>query len=452
MKPSAPRFLTFFVTMFLAFAVSAPSLKASTLIVETDMGLSGISYSNLDYDSKTSTDAVSFYAQRLCLGVGGKFAGGVEIMARIQSLSVVGSTVNALPSEIARFRRHPYPDISGRPFVENLYFKVKDFSEYPASITVGRQPFDMGDGLLSDNSAGLNALRLSVNYPERLTGDIFTAKVSEGFYADTDFDVYGIDLIYRLEKDKINILYVSEQDSSGAIYERGDSAGTSRIIKNFIKGGIRREDEYGEYRATYARESGEVALLDGRSVGLDGYAWELSGTLRAKDTKVGAVSAGLFMTMFSGDDDTLSIGSSDSEFRPSLARRYDGLEPAGHGRLFGASYNEAAIELPAGYSGINTIGILFDFSPFFRWSFGVNYFLFSSSEHPLKPQKEASGFERLLGAKYSLGAEMDIYMKYDLSKNVSAGFGYYRYTPPQEIFWEKKDPLSKYALDFRARF
>jgi hypothetical protein len=435
------------------FAAAANPSSATTLIVETEMDLNGISYSNLDYNNITSTDAVSFYSQRLRLGVGGKFASGVEIMARIQSLDVVGSTSAAMPTSLVRFRTHPYPNISGVPFVEHLYFKLTEFDGYPAVVTVGRQPFDAGDGLLSDNSAGLDAFKLRVNYPEKLTADIFTAKISEGFYADSDFDVYGLDLSYALNKDNIILTYISEQDSTGTLYERGIPAPTSRIVRNFLKMGVHRRDEFGEYMATYARGSGEIQLADNAgSVGLDSYAWELSGTLRSKYTKLGEVSAGLFVSMFSGEDDTLSIGGTDSEFRPSMARRYDGLEPYGHGRLFGAAYNSAAIELPEGYSGINTIGIHFDFSPFFRWTFGVDYFLFSSSEHPLRPLSEASGFERLLGAKYSLGAEMDLNVKLDISKNISAAFGYFRYTPPKEVFWEYKDPLSKYALDFSARF
>lgn len=434
-------------------AASPTPLSATTLIVETDMDLNGISYSNLDYNNITSTDAVSFYAQRLRLGVGGKFAPGVEIMARIQSLGVVGSTSTALPTSLAGFRMHPYPNISGVPFVEHLYFKLTEFDGYPAVLTIGRQPFDVGDGLLSDNSAGINALKLRVNYPEKLTADIFTAKVSEGFYADSDFDVYGLDLSYALDKDRIILIYVSEQDSTGTLYERGIPAPTSRIVRNFLKMGVKRRDEFGEYRATYARGSGEIQFAEAAgAVGLDSYAWEISGNLRSKYTKLGEVSAGLFISMFSGEDDSLATGDKDSEFRPSLARRYNGLEPYGHGRLFGAAYNSAAIDLPEGYSGINTVGIHFDFSPFYRWTFGVDYFLFSSSEHPLRPLSEASGFERLLGAKYSLGAEMDLSVKCQLSKNLAAAFGYFRYTPPLEVFWEFKEPLSKYALDFSARF
>jgi len=444
---------------------SYASPSSSSLVIETDMRLSGVSYSNLDYDNKTSTDAVSFYYQRLRLGVGGKFSDGVEIMARIQSIGVVGSSATTLLLPQALNWSHNtyssdiYPDITGRPFIENLYFRLKKFLGYSPNVEViiGRQPFDIGEGLMSDNTAGINALRLKVNYPQdRLITDIFTAKISEGFYPDKDFDVHGVDLSYNLRADTFTFVYLTEQDCSGTLYRQGAaSVATSKIARNFYKGILRHYDEFGEYGAHYGYSNGEIVKADGSGViPVEGYSWGLEGMLKARDTKIGDVKAGLIWSMFSGDDDATSVNDKDESFSPTLAPRRDGLDSGGgYGRLFGASGNTTAIKLPDGYSGINTIGLNFSCQPFYGWEFGVDYFLFSATEHVLKPQKEASGFERLLGAKYSLGAEMDLNVKYRYSRYIDIAFGYFRYTPPlNEIFWEKYEALSKYVLEFNAKF
>ncbi len=444
--------------LFIFLFLNSRNSTASTLVLETEVRLSGISYSNLDYDNKTSTDAVSFYYQRLRLGVGGKFQEGIEIMCRLQSLGVIGSTNTVLPSELNwayNNGRDIYPDINGTPFIENLYFKIKNFLGYPADIIIGRQPFDIGDGLMNDNTAGINAIRVKVNYPSNFTADIFTAKISEGFHPDSDFDVNGLNLSYNLTRDTITFVYLTEQDCSGNFYTQGsNSVLTSKIAKNFYKGIIHRSDEYGEYSAHYGMSNGEIIRKDGTGrIEIGGYSWGLEGYLKARNTRVGDVKAGLIWSMFSGDDDATSVNDNDESFTPSLAARRDGLDSVGYGRLFGASYNTTAIQLPEGYSGINTIGLNFEFKPFYGWAFGIDYFLFSATEHNLKPQKEASGFERLLGAKYSLGAEMDLTVKYRYSKFLDVTFGYFRYTPPlNEVFWEKYEPLSKYILEFNAKF
>ncbi len=439
-------------SLFLIVFIITPCVFPASLLIDTDFKISGVSYSNFDYDSKTSTDAISYYTQRLRLGIGGKFSPGIKIQTVLQSLSVAGSSA-PFPSEVVWQRDLPYPFIDGTPFIENLYFRIDNAFDQPFDIVFGRQPLDYGDGLFSDNTSGLMATRFIIKYPENFTGDLFMAKVSENFRGASDFDVYGIAGSYKHGNDIFKAIYLYESDRSGRVYTQGaTSKKTSKIIKNFYGGRLLRIDDFGEYKIGIAKQTGELKKESGSNISLDGFAWDVSGILRAKKTKVGDVSAGLLLSMFSGDDDATSINDKDEAFRPTLAKRFDGLEPIGYGKLFAANMNTSAIDIHEGYSGINTIGLIFEFSPFFRWTFGINYFLFSASEHPLKLSVSASGFEKLLGAKYSLGVEMDLYMKFIHSKYIDAYFGYFRYTPPPEVFWEKREPLSKYQVDINVKF
>lgn len=430
----------------------AGCVYAASLSIETDYKLSGVSYSNLDYDTKTSSDAISYYTQRLRLGIGGKFAPGIEIYSRLQSLSVVGSSMGFSSPFIAWRDETPYPFRDGTPFVENLYLRMSDIFSRPIDITIGRQEIDFGDGLLSDNSAGLFALHTKIRYPKNFTGKFFTAKITENFAPGCDFDVYGMSLSYKLKNDMFEFVFLNESDHTGSDYKQGIiSQRTSRIIKNFYGGIFNRTDEFGEYKVRIIKQGGEVVKRDGTAVPLDGVHWKLSGILKAKETKVGDVSAGLLVSMFSGDD-TSDLGDKDGSFSPTLPRRFDGFDTLGYGKIFGASMNKSALALHHGYSGINTIGVLFECSPFYRWTFGINYYIFSASEHYFRPSKEVSSFEKLLGAKYSLGVEMNLYTKFIHSKYMSFFFGYFRYTPPKEVFYVKTEPISKYQLDIQTRF
>jgi hypothetical protein len=100
--------------------------------------------------------------------------------------------------------------------------------------------------------------------------------------------------------------------------------------------------------------------------------------------------------------------------------------------------------------GVLSLGA--DFSPLYATTFGVTYFLYSANHGPAGAP-EASGFERLYGAEFSLGVELDLSAQYVLSKYAEVRFSFARYTPPRsDAFWPKTEPATRYLLEIAAKF
>jgi hypothetical protein len=104
--------------------------------------------------------------------------------------------------------------------------------------------------------------------------------------------------------------------------------------------------------------------------------------------------------------------------------------------LFAATPYDAFFTLPSvDYSGLDTLNLGANFSPIYGWTLGVDYFLYAASKGP-KGAPTASGFERLFGAEFTLGVELDLFVKYVYSKYIETRFSYSRYTPPKfEALW-----------------
>jgi hypothetical protein len=152
----------------------------------------------------------------------------------------------------------------------------------------------------------------------------------------------------------------------------------------------------------------------------------------------------------SGNSGTAS--GTDGQFTPDLSKRFDGLERVGYGKLFAASTYDSFFPIPNTYSGIDTLNVGTDFSPWYGWNFGVGYFLYSASQGP-NGAPNSSGFERIFGAEFTLGIELDLSAKYEFSKYLQSEFSYSRYTPPNfSIYWPKRDPATYYKLEIAAKF
>lgn len=458
--------------LFLASIFLLPAsglLYADTLKVETDYRMRGVSYSNLDYDSKTASDTLHFYDQRLQLFIGGNFAPGVEIGAKISALEIVGATTDyvILPGLVSAttgylFPKHLRTDFT--PYIENAYVKILNIADSNLDLTVGKIPMEYADGLIiSDNGTGFNAIKLAGAYKIPvpffkiiipLRGEVFTAKVSEAIHPDGDNDVFGGVAKIDLKDNSIfEFGYYEERDYSGSGYSQGTlNTATRSILKQFYDFKLGRYEKIMEYSFELAKQAGEIVKSDSRAVKLDGMAYKLAGKLIGEKTKLGKVEARAFMAVNSGDDNTASLDDTDESFSPTQTKRYDGFEQAGYGEMFGATPQGSFLPLPAVYSGINTLSLGVAFSPLYAWTFGVDYYLFSASQgFPGAPT--ASGFERIFGAEYSLGIEMDLSVKYAHSKNVGFRFSFDRYSPPTyEFFWPKKEPLARYQLEVNAKF
>ncbi len=189
-----------------------------------------------------------------------------------------------------------------------------------------------------------------------------------------------------------------------------------------------------------------------QQVTLNGFGYVLFGELTGDKTKLGKVSAHALLAIATGDDNTLSLEDEDESFTPSLAKRYDGMERSGRGELFSASSFDSFFEIPDSYSGIDTLNVGATFSPLYALTFGVDYFLYSASQGP-RGAPPASGFERIFGAEFTLGIELDLSITFVHSKYLETKYSYNRYTPPKfETFWPVSDPATRHLLEIRTKF
>ncbi|MFC1501656.1 hypothetical protein ACFL58_04330 [Elusimicrobiota bacterium] len=438
----------------LFFSSICSILYASSLSLETDYRLRGISYNNTEINTAATTP-VSYYSQKLEIALKGNFEEkGIEIGSRIKALGVVGSsqTLFAVPCETTDFT----------PFIENAYLKINDLGDSPIDITVGKQPLIPGNGLIFF-CEGVNALKFSgdFNIPMPfsktrlpLTAEYFTAKLSESLAERSDSDLHGIIAKLNSKNDTVwEIGYFTESDFSGTEYVQGTNTySTKAIVKNFLDFRVSKKIEnISEYSIEFANQTGYVKDLNGSDINFNGFGYVLSGKLINKNSRLGKVVAKALLSYSTGDDDTLSYDD-DESFSPTHTKKYDGLERYGYGTIMGATPSDAFFELPSGYSGINTLLIGTDISPIYAWTIGIDFFLFSTSQGP-KGAPQASGFERFYGAEYSLGSEMDFSLKFAHSKYTDFKVIFGSYEPPAaSIFWPNSKNVTTYRFEVSSRF
>ena len=451
----------FILTILLAAAVP---LLAATLDINTDYRLRGISY---DYDptveSSTATQhSLSYYSQRLKVGVTGNFDKGIEVGAKLTSLGIVGTTatVGAVPFSKTDFS----------PFVENAYIKFKSFSDWPLDVIAGRQTISYGDGLiLDDNGTGLNAIRLIGHFKlpvpfsrgNTLPLDLeyFTIQVNETLTANSDTDIYGGILSLYLGKNLFEFGYFDESDFSGSTYIRDPGSPiaavnlwpTKAIDKRFLDFRLGEKEKIAAYQIEFAKQSGYVTRLDGSQINFDGLGYLISGKLVNENTKIGKVTARALISYASGNSDTNSFAD-DKSFSPTYTKKYDGLERGGYGTIFGATPGDSFVQVPDGYSGNDTVNVGIDISPVYNLTFGMDYFFLATSEAP-KGAPESTGFERFYGANFSLGSELDLSVKLNNSKYSAISLAYCTYAPPQNsAIWPNSKSITSFRLEIAAKF
>jgi hypothetical protein len=443
--------------IYVLMAGAACSLVSSNcfsdvLNITTDYRVRGLSYANTSFDLNSSS-STAYYSQRLSLGISADLKPDIEIGSKITALGIAGSsqTLNSLGV-------YPYAKTDFTPFIENAYVKVSKLADMPIDLTVGKQSLEYGDGLIvSDNGAGLFALKLHgyYNIPFPWEAEIFTAKVQEGVNTDTDENLIGFVGKIKYKRNLIELSYFQDDDKSGTTYTRGiNTIGTTEILKKFYDLRFGRSEKAMGYQFEAAEEKGFVSETDNANtnINFDGYCYRASGRLTGDHTKLGKVTAYALFSVASGNTKPSSLTDDDNQFSSNLTKKFDGLERAGYGQLFSATTADSFFPIPADYSGIDTLNVGTDFSPIYGWDFIIAYFLFSASQGPAGAP-EASGFEKIFGADFTLGIELDLAAKYAYSKNVDFKLCYDRYTPPNyTLFWPNQTPATLYELEVDTRF
>ena len=430
-----------FSVLFLLTVVPA-SLQADTLSIDTDYRVRGVSFQNTDFNQETKDDSRSYYSQRIALSLTGSFSDTIEIATKLTSLGVIGSTqtVTALP--------YDYSDKT--PFIETAFIRFLRFANQPITVSIGRQNITCGDGLIiADNGTGPFTLHLAADYEYYLPWhfELFTMKTTENLAPKTDHNLYAGILAFTARKHRFDIGYFQDRDYSQVLY---DGIATTSILKNYISLRAGRKERDMSYQVEYAMQSGSIDRPGLNAVTIGGYSYIFAGTLTADKSKLGKVLARARLSIASGDDN--NTDNNETTFAPSQTKRFDGTERSGQGMLFAASSYDSFFTIPAAYTGINTLSVGTEFSPAYGLLFNVDYHLFSASQGP-KGAPVASGFERIFGAEYAMGIEMNLGVRYEYSKYASFGLAYARYTPPPaEIYWPTRNPASLYVLDVTARF
>jgi len=446
------------------FFFVAARVYSSTLNIDTDYRLRGISY---DHDptvfaSTAAVHSLSYSSQRLMLSLTGDFDKGIEIGAKLTSLGVVGTT--------STLSNVPFSKTDFSPFVENAYVKFKNFADWPLDIIAGRQTLGYGSGLIiDDNGTGFDAIRLMTrfncpipfsHYKIPLNFEYFTAKVKETIARNSDADVFGGVLSTNLGKNLLEIGYFEETDFSGTAYVKApndadaftNTWATKAIDKRFLDFRLGEKEKISEYQLEMAQESGYITRNDGTQINLSGSGYLLSGKLVNENTKIGKVAARALVSYASGSSYNPGSFADDTSFSPTYTKKYDGLERAGYGTIFGAVPGDSFVLVPAGYSGVDTLNIGVDIAPLYDLIFALDYFSFSASEAQ-KGAPDASGFERFYGANFSMGSELDLSARFINSKYSSVSLAYCTYVPPQgSAIWPNSTSIVSLRFEITAKF
>ncbi|MGA2090822.1 MAG: hypothetical protein ABSH12_05085 [Endomicrobiales bacterium] len=427
------------------FTSAISYIYASSLSIDTDYRLRGISYQDTDFNSASSSGSYGYYSQRVQLTIAGSFP-GVQIITKLTGIGVVGSTSTPFAT--------PYPNTTMTPFVENAYVVMNNINDLPIDVLAGKQPLKYGDGLIvDDNGVGFNALRIIGHVkPLKLDVELMTAKLTGGFTPNADTDLYGAIGTFEWRKQHCEFEYFRYVNDSGYVYAPPGQTPdiTQQVTKNFYDFRLGKRDDLSLYQLEIAKQSGDIIESNNANINLDGFSYTVRGELYGKHTKLGDVTARAFLAINSGNDPANT--TSDTSFSPDLTRQYDGLERAGYGILFAATPMSSYFTLPAEYSGVDTLSLGAVFSPLYGWSFSVDYFLYSASVGP-NGAPDASGFEKLFGGLFTLGEEMDLSAKYVINKYVTTSLTYARYTPPAFAqFWPTSDPATFYQFEISSKF
>lgn len=369
--------------------------KATSLNIGVDYLLRGVTIESNDNRFRSN----AYYDQRIQTYITADLSKDVEASLQLQSITPFGQENSTTTLTT------PYPDGDGNLWVQNAYIRLPNIWEKRIIITLGRQPIEWGDGeILSDNNMGLNAIRGQITSPFRwLPIDLegFTAKLSEGFQTKQDADLHGAVLGFYRQAVRWEIIGLWENSKANQSYQVGGSTlpFTADGIKRNIYGISAKANLRDAFlKGAYYIQGGEVTPVGGgvkTDLGGSAYMIGLGGKQDTK--KIGRFGAILEFMEASGDKS--STPGKDEAFRPTFAKRWDGLERTGQGQYFAASlsdaYNPASpfapvsatnTGLPPGTSGLQTIHGGVELTPWAAWTFNLDWFQYKARNNISGPK------------------------------------------------------------------
>lgn len=377
-----------------------------------------------------------------------------------------------------------YPNTDFTPFFENAYVRTHGLGGIPWDMTVGRQTFSLGSGLLlDDDGAGITGVSASGRLPwlqMRALGFIFQtqrprfAATNEGLQPG-NVGLAGFSLEIPTEGTwQINQMIEKDQTTQFvAPLGCGGSTGPYAMPVGCLASKATRWFSSVRYQLTFGPLvfDGEAALQKGVATPTGPTAARNHITfngnaqiVRAKwkqtfysNSETGRKIQGIARIVVArGSGDNPSTPTTDEAFFPSHGHRTDGLERAGFGEFFGATPYDAiqtqstttASGLLPNASGIATVGVGITPPAFHGVVLDVDYFLYQAD-------KVATGPHR------TLGTELDLRLRYDIRDRLQfrASMAYFTAGPASDINRvanispEARKPIARrYMLEAVARF
>lgn len=423
------------------FLIAAPSYALATnLDVTTEYRLRGVNYTNLNYNLDDAANKQSFLSQSARLGFALKdilltdVRGETETLDIVLKLRAVGATSMVKGSTVSapfdRIAAH-YPSTDFTPFFENAYLHTHNLVGWPWDLKIGRQSYRLGGGLLlDDDGIGLTGISARFRLPWggiKTEGFVFQAErrgaaISPARLEPTNLDLFGLvielptegtwQLIQLIEKDRTT-QYVAPK---GCQTISVNGCLVSKSTRWFS--GIRYRIAYGPLVF-----DGEAAMQKGAAtptgpnaihnhVTYNGNAqlirakWKQTFyTSKLTGRKVRGIAR---VSMARGTGDNSSTATTDEAFFPTHGHRFDGLERAGFGELFGATPYDAfggnstgtASGLAQGASGVVAFGVGIT-PPAYRGIIAdFDYYIYQAEEN--------------VGPDKNLGTELNIRFRYDI--------------------------------------
>lgn len=321
----------------------------------------------------------SYIYQRTRFLVEGVLAEGVTIGVKLQSRGFWG--VNTSTVTIEGLTRK-----NMLPWIENAYVKVDEFFGLPLYLAFGRQPLQYGDGLLvNDNASGYDAVKLSAILPWQVDCELMMLKPTgrEGVSPDNwkEKNAYGVFLKRRWKR-------ITPQISG--FWQRDRISGVDKNFLGFhVSGKLGKEVDY----------RGGMVIQSGKEGGRDykGLAYILGGEFEA-DTKIGK---GMFVCEYfvgSGEDVDVPTGK-DENFLSDYAH----LSEEEYGEYYVENRSKVRDGDPDyGITNLKIFKLGVSVFPLPELKTGLNYFIYNSHT-----------------PKGSIGDEVDIFVKYYYSANLS---------------------------------
>jgi len=409
MKPFRSRS---WIPLVLCAAAVSPAIPAgaTNLNLGADYMVRGVGIKERD----STFPGDHYYDQRLQGYMIADLSEDVEATVRVQSITPWGLESSTTPL-ITR-----YPNANGGLWLQNAFIRLPKIYQDKAVLTIGRQPIQWGDGLiLGDDELGFNAIRLQLKSPWEQLGadlDVFTAKISEGLQTSQDTNLSGA--LLGIDRDLVRweLMGLFENSNNLQNYEAGSDTTTTvatKIDRKIFGARIRTTVKDAYIRAEYYIQNGSVRRLPpSQDIKLGGSAYSIGLGAKANTERYGRFGAVGEYSESSGDDPNTQ--GQDEAFRPTFASRWSGLERKGWGRYFAATLADAYSPtspfapasstntgLPPGESGIQSIHIGIEATPWAKWTFTVDYYQYKANKSVTGPKDLGTEFDYGVVFRYS---------------------------------------------------